>query len=158
MSWFGVATATILTALVGLLALARRRYLVVTVRGASMTPAYQDGERLLARRLRPRETPERDTVVVVDLPPVEVDVARLGGPDSWVEPATTTTTSGRMIKRVAAVPEDPVPPEIHSEHAYVPTGMVALRGDNTAGSIDSRHYGLVAVERCGGTVLRRMGG
>ncbi|QVQ52443.1 hypothetical protein J4H86_00855 [Spiractinospora alimapuensis] len=157
MSFIAVVVTSLVVALIGGVLWARRRYLVVTVHGSSMAPTYHDGERLLALRNRRHGAPTRDTVVVVDLPRIEVDVASLGGPDRHVETPTTTTVHGRLIKRVAAVAGDPVPDDVISDRSHVPEGMVALRGDNADASIDSRHYGLIHARHCLGTVRRRMG-
>ncbi|MCA2189918.1 S24/S26 family peptidase [Nonomuraea cavernae] len=83
----GVAVA------VGLLAV-RRRYLVITVNGASMRPAFTDGDRVLVRRATIR-LPARGDVVVLRTPPPR---AGWNGSPSSRSPARR----GWSIKRVAA--------------------------------------------------------
>lgn len=153
MTWIAVVASTGVL-LVGLILWVRHQFMIVTVRGSSMNPTYNDGERLLARRLEATTTLERGVVVVVDLPPMRVELAT---PSEAGVGAATTTVHGRVIKRVAAVPGDHVPDDVRTGHATVPPRTLVLRGDNPAASVDSRHYGLVRVENCLGTVKRRMG-
>jgi signal peptidase I len=81
-----IAIAAIAVVLAAACLWVRRRYAVVTVRGESMAPTYQPGERLLLRRTR---TVKRgDCVVFQDL----------DGP-----------VSGWVVKRAAAVPGDDLP-------------------------------------------------
>jgi len=117
-------------------AMARRSYRVISVTGRSMLPTFRPGDRVLVR-CRPGRTPARGSVVVFRAPP-DLDVP-------W------------YVKRVAAVPGDPVPPEMRSAvpDAVVRSGCVLVLGDNPY-SVDSRLIGYV---RCGsvlGTVVRRM--
>jgi len=168
----------------------RRRYLVVTVRGSSMLPSYRDGERLLVRRRRPGEE-LRVGQVVVATPPGSPRAPRPTEPHEAGAVSGRTPASGRnvvvrsggqtharraagksrqrVVKRIAAVPGDPVPPGIgpgvdqdESEipvataSGRVPPGRLVLLGDNTAESVDSRHYGYVAVDQVVGIVLRSL--
>ncbi|WP_198533885.1 S26 family signal peptidase [Streptomyces odonnellii] len=129
-----------------------RTLVVVTVQGSSMEPAYYDGDRVLVRRGAP---PEPGQVVVMERP-----AAGIG----WTAPPVPTgadpaTVSARqwLIKRVAAVPGDPVPYEMTvagERFPHVPTGRVVLFGDNRAASHDSRQMGYFPVERLLGAVLR----
>ena len=117
----------------GLTAWVRRRYVVVTVDGLSMFPAYRQGERLLVRRTA--QVRRGDCVVFTD------------ASKEWI------------VKRVVAVPGDPVPrtgvlkdvPE-----PSVPAGRLVALGDNQASSYDSRHYGFLDAARVLGVVLRPM--
>jgi hypothetical protein len=63
-----------------------------------------------------------------------------------------------MIKRVAALPGDPLPPTVAAPlcaepAATVPAGFLILLGDNAAESIDSRTMGLVPTDRVLGVLL-----
>ncbi|QXE39618.1 S26 family signal peptidase [Streptomyces sp. GMY02] len=143
------ATLGLTLAVTGKLA---RTLVVVTVHGNSMEPAYHDGDRVLVRRGAP---PEPGQVVVMERP-----AAGIG----WTAPpvstgADPTAVSARewLIKRVAAVPGDPVPYEMgvaDERVPHVPTGRVVLFGDNRAASHDSRQMGYFPVERLLGAVLR----
>ncbi len=102
---------------------ARRRFLLVRVSGSSMTPAYADGERLVARRAR-RNGPIRvDQVVVV------------------TQRDLTAGTPTHLVKRVRAVAGDPAP----DSAGVVPAGHLWVEGDARDNSYDSRHFGPVAV-------------
>lgn len=109
---------------------AARRLLVVTVRGTSMAPTHHHGDRLLVRRTR---TVRRGQVVVA---------LRPRSPAVWRE----DRHSPLIVKRVAAMPGEPVPfgsvPRLaKGREARVPTGCVVLLGDNAAASVDSRQLG-----------------
>ncbi|MEV4137159.1 S26 family signal peptidase [Dactylosporangium sp. NPDC049742] len=127
-----------------------RRLVAVTVHGASMEPTYRDGDRVLVRR---GGVPAVGQVVVVEYPSLDgtwqLPLLRDGAPAAEV---------GRrrwLIKRVAAVPGDPVPrdrvPALAGER--VPPGMVVLLGDNPGSSFDSRRMGYFSGARVLGAVL-----
>ncbi|MER5783997.1 S26 family signal peptidase [Streptomyces mobaraensis] len=126
-----------------------RGLIVVTVAGPSMEPAHRHGDRLLAWR---RRRPAVGRVVVVEIPGT--------GPSSAGD---TGDLADRywMIKRVAAVPGDPVPRErvpalSDVPEERVPSGRLVLLGDNSEFSRDSRRMGYFAADRVLGTVLCRL--
>jgi signal peptidase I len=125
----------------------RNRLLLVSVGGSSMVPAYRDGDRLLVRR-RGGRLVRPGQVVVADAP--GRDVVSAGGRPSAPSP------DRRIVKRVAAVPGDPVPTGVDWMDPHVPPGKLALFGDNSAVSVDSRHYGFVSVERVIGVAVCRI--
>ncbi|MFD8542584.1 S26 family signal peptidase [Streptomyces sp. NPDC059649] len=149
----------------------RRRLVAVTVRGASMEPAYRDGDRVLVRRGR---RPAPGQVVVVRDPPATGPnhgpiAASDVGPASARTPAAAAPAAAAravpapalLIKRVAAVPGDPVPRDRVAALAavperYVPHGRLVLLGDNPAASFDSRHRGYFAAAHVVGTVWRSL--
>jgi signal peptidase I len=133
MVWGGAAILIASAAL----AAARRRYLVVTVRGSSMSPTYDDADRILVRRT-PAARPGRGAIVVLR-PPV-AGLARI---------------SPLLVKRVAAVPGDEVPPDFRRAVPLpvVPPGRLLVRGDNDR-SADSRSFGLVDAGLIVGAVVR----
>lgn len=117
----------------------RRRYVVITVRGESMTPTYQPGDRLLVRRSGTDRVRRGTCLVFADR---EVH-------GQW------------LVKRAIAVPGDPVPlaqiPRLSDRSGTrVPPGHVAVLGDNPARSHDSRFFGYVRSDQVLGVVLRRM--
>ncbi|MFI0714973.1 S26 family signal peptidase [Streptomyces inhibens] len=137
-----------------------RHLVAVTVRGASMEPAYREGDRVLVRRGR-LPVPGQ-VVVVTDL--------RDAGPTAAPATAPVTAAAARpvpsptlLIKRVAAVPGDPVPRDRVPALAgvperYVPHGKLVLLGDNPEASFDSRHRGYFATACVVGTVWRSLPG
>lgn len=131
---------------VGVLGWLRTRYVVVTVRGESMSPTYRPGERVLVRRV-PVAAVRRDMCVVfAETSPGEPVSSDVGG---W------------LVKRVVAAPGDPVPrgqfPALREvPEPVVPPGRIVVAGDNAPRSFDSRHFGYVAAGRVLGVVLRRI--
>ncbi|MFI0794836.1 S26 family signal peptidase [Micromonospora rubida] len=129
----------------------RRHFVAVTVRGTSMLPAYDDGDRVLVRRAG---TPTVGQVVVVERPT-----------HGWRLPplprgASAAAIANRiwMIKRVTAVAGDPMPgglpaPPDGPGGRSVPRDRLVLLGDNRAASVDSRQLGLFPTERVLGAVL-----
>ncbi|WP_369218397.1 S26 family signal peptidase, partial [Streptomyces flavofungini] len=131
---------------------AETRLVTVRVSGSSMEPAFRAGDGVLVRR---RTAPARGAVVVVERPPY-----RAPWPDAPVAPgapAHAIYARQWFIKRVAAVPGDPVPraevpalADVPGEH--VPEGMLVLLGDNRGESYDSRFVGYFPAARVLGTV------
>jgi signal peptidase I len=115
----GVLTVTAGAAAV--LVWARRRFMLITVRGTSMTPDYADGQRLLLRR----GGYAAGDVIMFRSP------VRLPDGMDW------------LVKRVAAMPGDPVPADMAGRAAVqvVPPGRLLVRSD--AGGLDSRQFGLI---------------
>ncbi|MFC5899318.1 S26 family signal peptidase [Streptomyces zhihengii] len=148
----------ILPLLLGVLLVARRllarRIASVTVRGRSMEPSYHEGDRVLVRRIR---TPAAGQVVVVEQP--GVDGQWLGPPLPAGADNARMSRRRWLIKRVEAVPGDPVPragfPSLsQAKEDAVPPGKVVLVGDNQRLSLDSRLIGYFPAERVLGVVVR----
>lgn len=109
---------------------ARRWLIVVTVHGRSMEPAYQNGDRLVARRT---QRARRGDVVVL-------------------APWQPTPAGHWLIKRVVAMTGDPVPDCITAAlpglaGVRIPPGCLMVLGDNLAHSHDSRHEGAIRADR-----------
>ncbi|MFF1275856.1 S26 family signal peptidase [Streptomyces marokkonensis] len=137
-----VSSAVLLTTL------ARSRYLVVTVEGASMAPTLLHGERVLVRRVRAARI-RTGRIVVTERP--------TGG--RW----DRMRLPPRLIKRVAAAPGEPLPragaPALRDlPEDRVPQGRVVLVGDNPAESLDSRFCGYVRTDQVFGVVVRVLPG
>lgn len=140
----GVAVGVVVGVGAGGLSWLRRRYVLVSVSGASMEPAYRSGDRVWVRRATAGEA-RAGQVVVVRLPHPETGEA---GAQPW------------SIKRVAAAPGDPVPEDGvpgWEPGARVPPGCLVVHGDNAGDSYDSRHCGHVPGDRLLGLVVRRVG-
>jgi signal peptidase I len=134
-------------------ALLARRLIAVTVRGRSMEPRYQDGDRVLVRRgIRP----VAGQVVVVERPTVDAE---------WHWPPVPPTAGAVavasrewMIKRVIAAQGDAVPRDRFaalagpSEHRVPPKKLILL-GDNQEASFDSRYVGYFPTERVLGAAM-----
>jgi signal peptidase I len=116
------AAAGTIAGIAAALAWGRRRYLLVTVVGRSMAPAYRDGQRLLVRRGRYAV----GDVVMFRAP----DTVRFSVP--W------------LVKRAVALPGDPIPPDVAVllGPGTVPPGRLVVRSDAPDG-VDSRQLGFI---------------
>ncbi|HEV2890716.1 MAG TPA: S26 family signal peptidase [Frankiaceae bacterium] len=125
-----VAAGTALLAL----AAVRRSWSVAVVTGASMEPTLRDGQCVVVRR---RATPRTGDVVVFAVGPEHAPPAH-------------------RVKRVMAVAGEPVPPWLREAAPYdvLPPGTLAVAGDNSGRSEDSRQLGLVPLDRVVGVVVR----
>lgn len=130
----------------GLLALitARKRLLSVTVVGESMTPTYQDGQRLIVRRARRARVGQ---VVVLSNRGKDHQPGRAADPGPEL-----------LVKRLAALPGDLVPAQVldsvgETAGARVPPGRIVVLGDSPS-SLDSRSWGYLERDRLVGVVLR----
>lgn len=133
-------------AVAGAVALVRRRYVVVTVEGESMTPTLADGDRVVVRRTRLAAV--RSGQLVVSGPPAGERWDRLPMP-AW------------LIKRAVAVPGDRVPKDVGPAlralaEERVPDGRLVLLGDNPRRSLDSRQCGYFTSGQLLGVVVRRL--
>lgn len=126
MSAGSVAGAVAVSAVLGggaVLLWGRRRFLLVTVVGQSMSPTYRHGQRLLLRR------------------------GRFAAGDVVMFPAPEAPGSNVpwLVKRAVAVAGDPVPPEfvaLVEQHGTVPPGRLVVRSDAVEG-LDSRRLGFI---------------
>lgn len=123
--------------------IARRRLLVVTVRGSSMSPTLESGDRLLVYRT---SRVRLGQLVVFTARPMPDAV---GTPDVRL-----------LVKRLAAGPGDRTPAALRQpagpiRDARVPAGHYLVRGDNPA-SEDSRKFGYLRAEELRGVVCRRL--
>jgi DNA-binding SARP family transcriptional activator len=111
--------------------------MIIRVEGRSMSPTYEDQQRLLVRR---GHRCRRHDVVVFST-------------SRWDIPAVPAM----LVKRVAAVPGDTIPVDMASvtSDTHVPTGMVLVRGDNGE-SLDSGRLGYVPASSIIGVVLTRL--
>lgn len=130
-----LAVSGVLAVVASALLVLRRCLLLVTVVGPSMEPAYRDGDRVLALRWR---RVRRGAVVVVMQP----------------------SSDAMLIKRVFAVPGDPVPREnfpalADRPESEVPADSLVLRGDNAECSRDSAHLGYFPIHRIRAFVVHR---
>ena len=120
-----VAVVVVAVALVaGSLALAwaRRRFMLITVRGDSMMPTYRNGQRVLVRCGR---FSVGDVVMIRSPAPQIYQV-------DW------------MVKRAVAMAGDAVPADLiePAAAAVVPSGKLLVRSDASDG-VDSRQLGLI---------------
>lgn len=156
MTWIAIA-ATLLAGTTALVSWLRRRYVVINVEGQSMRPALHAGDRVLVRRRPLRHVRVGDIVVV------ETPAPRRAGRRPGAAARGSRSLGGHawVIKRAAAVPGDPVPPSVATPMSApsgtpVPDGRLLVLGDNTTGSIDSRHYGYLPGAGVLGVVVRRL--
>jgi signal peptidase I len=140
------AALAVLTLTVALL---RWRYAVVTVHGASMEPDLADGDRLLCRRCGLRRL-RRGQLVIFREP----DLGECRRP-AWL---TGAARDKWVIKRVVAIPGDPVPDAVREAVGgtdTVPSGAVVVLG-NALRSTDSRQWGFIPARNVLGTGWRRL--
>lgn len=105
---------------------------LVRVAGASMAPALDAGDLAVVLPVRLGRLAVGDVVVLVD-------------------------PAGReVVKRVAALAGEWS--DVMDGPILVPSGHVAVRGDNRPASTDSRHYGPVALDAVRGRVWAAVGG
>lgn len=142
--WIGSAIAGSL-----LVRWARRRWLIVTVRGTSMMPTLGDGQRLIVRRARGDQTRLRVGDIVVFTAPEHERLSPIPG-------------AHHLVKRVAALGDaisrggsGPVTGATISEH--LSSDRVVVLGDNLPASQDSRHFGPVDRRSIIGVALREPG-
>lgn len=146
----GMATAALAPAGVAAIAVAvRQRFVVVRVSGRSMLPTFQPGDRVIVQRGK-RRSAQRGQVVVFEWPRNgRWQTGRLPRPGQceW------------LIKRVTAVPGDPVSEDVAYQagavEGRVPDGMLVVIGDGRF-SIDSRSFGFLPADRVLGVVVRRI--
>lgn len=130
------------------LGLVRWRYCVVIVRGQSMEPTFRDGDRLLGRRCSARRLRAGHVVIF-----------REPGLLSGAHRPVWMTGAGRdfwVIKRVAAIPGDPVPDSVRPAAAgaiVVPRRAIVVLGD-AAASRDSRDWGFIPASHVLGVGVR----
>jgi signal peptidase I len=131
---------------------ARRGLLYTTVTGASMLPALREGDRLLVRRVDTRrDGGRRLRVGQIVVCPVQL-------PDgATLLPAPGDILPRLWVKRIAALPGDPMPAAMAGRTGPVPNGTVILLGDNPEQSVDSRTIGPIPLERLVGRVVYRFG-
>ncbi|MFC5829480.1 S24/S26 family peptidase [Nonomuraea insulae] len=132
-----LAAGCAVVVLLALIAWLRRAYSIIRVDGYSMAPTLADGDRLLARRVAPSAL--RNGHIAVVLSPLPM--------------------GGRfLIKRIAALPGDPVPPPVRPlvPDARVPDGQLILIGDNTDASFDSRDHGYFPVADIYAITIRKL--
>ncbi len=125
----------------------RRGWAVITVDGPSMEPTFHQGDRVVVRRT-PRFAVSSGDVVVIEKADVPLTLryrpGRIRDGRRWV------------IKRVSAVPGDPVPDGVPVPDVIVPEGKLVLLGDNARNSVDSRMVGYFPAEALLGGVVRRL--
>jgi signal peptidase I len=140
---------------------ARRRLVLVTVDGSSMEPTLFSGDRVLVHR-RGLARVRRGQIVVLEPPAPEgarhaAPWTVTGSAPGWV-PATGDSDHRHWnIKRVIALPGDPVPPTVTNVGGVqrVPRGALVVFGDGVA-SADSRQRGFYFAADILGVVVRRV--
>ncbi|NUW43886.1 S26 family signal peptidase [Nonomuraea rhodomycinica] len=123
-----------------------------------MLPTYRPGERLVVRRVSARSLRDGQVVVLAGLghrPPADGQPGERAGDEPDMSPRW-------IVKRVAAVPGDPIPrdtvPALRTAPGTrVPDGHLVVLGDNPERSHDSRHAGYMTTDRLLGVVLRKVG-
>jgi signal peptidase I len=148
MSVWSLAIGCPVAAALLMLVTMRRRFVLVTVTGTSMSPALLPGDRVIVRRGAGDELRAGRIVVFRDPRGDCLGYGyEPGAPNRW------------MIKRVAATPGDTVPKLARAavgDVAVVPRGMLVVLGDS-ANSTDSRSWGFLPATEVLGIAVRRLG-
>jgi signal peptidase I len=147
--WIAPASC-LLAAAIFAAAKVRRRYMVITVAGTSMRPAFHPGDRLLLRRGGAGRI-SSGVAVVLRAP------GRFVLKDASPPGETAASAALLMVKRVAAAPGEPVPEPVRAAVrgvGTVPAGRFVVLADNPAAT-DSRRWGFVAADEIVGTVVLR---
>lgn len=145
-----VVVPAVVLVVASLAVVVRRMWTVVRVSGTSMEPALRDGERLLARRRRAGHPLTRGDVVVLHRPAGPIAVP--AGAHAVAGGTPTRERGGLLIKRVAALPGDPLPDGVSGD-TTVPAGTVVVLSDNDG--LDSRLFGPVPRESVVAVVAQR---
>jgi signal peptidase I len=127
----------------------RWRYALVTVSGPSMEPELANGDRLLARRCGLGRLRRGDLVIFRE-------PGRYGWRPAWLSGAARQRW---VIKRVAAIPGDPVPDAVRpavSGAAVVPPRSIVVLG-TAVRSRDSRQWGFITAQDILGVSRARLG-
>ncbi|MER7213459.1 S26 family signal peptidase [Streptosporangium sp. NPDC020072] len=147
-----LTSVSVLAASAVLLARLRRRWVLVTVSGTSMTPTLQPGDRLLVRRCRITGLKVGDIVVLEPPRPVH--------PRGVVVVAPARPRTRWKVKRVVALPGDRIPVSARAAsdgRETVPENSLIVFGD-AGESHDSRQVGLYSGDRILGVAVRRRAG
>ncbi|GLZ80886.1 S26 family signal peptidase [Actinorhabdospora filicis] len=148
MTWLLYTAVAVAVIAAGAAWFVHRRYVAITVEGGSMTPTLQPGDRVLIRR--GRGGLQRDQIVVIKEP----DLGMTGWRNNT--PATRDlNASGWYIKRVVALPGDPMPERVVNFGDVVPEGHIIVIGDHPH-SGDSKQHGPCPIHQVLGVVVRRM--
>jgi signal peptidase I len=176
-----VAVAGLVLALAGAgLVWLRRRYVVIDIVGDSMKPSYPSGGRVLVKRTPPA-TVARGQVVVFEHFYGDAKAHARGDGEHDRDPDLPAASHSRpgvaprgsslfghldpyrswLLKRVVAVPGDPLPrdhiPALRdTPESLVPQGYLIVLGDNPPASLDSRHFGYLPRDRLLGVVVRHL--
>ncbi|GAA1662384.1 hypothetical protein GCM10009765_09790 [Fodinicola feengrottensis] len=140
--WIAGAVVVLAAVATAAIVRTRRRLVVVSVDGASMSPTLESGDRVLVRRRQLDDVRVGD-IVVLQSPAELVNVL--------------DSTSVWNIKRVVALPGDDVPVGTvpAGNPAVVPAGKLVVIGDGAISS-DSRQWGFYAGDRLLGVMIRQM--
>lgn len=155
-AWPTGGMAVMATAAVAAVTVLRSSLVIITVTGPSMAPGFVPGDRVLVRR-HARRALRVGSVVLLPEPGTSVQAR-----PSALWAARSTASLRRhswVIKRVAAVPGDAVPPTVRDAvggMSVVPPGMLVVLGDNMAQSADSRLWGFIRADVVLGVVVRSL--
>jgi len=152
--FFLICNVVLLLVLVGIGI--RFAHLVVTVKGNSMSPTLQEGDRVVALSWWPKSCLRKGQVILFEpmytvlLPPFDKRIR-----------------SGQLsIKRIVAVPGEQVTTSMSDVQEgeqgrriwHIPSGHVFVRGDNRSNSVDSAIAGPLPLQSVRGLVLMKLPG
>ncbi len=148
LQWGAIALAVVV---IGSAVAVRWMYCVVAVTGTSLEPELAPGDRLLARRCGLRSLRLGEFVII-----------REPGLTGRRRRPVWLTSAGRdvwVVKRVAALPGDPVPAAVRTAAgtALVPRRTLVALGDRPD-SRDSRQWGLIPASSVLGVCSRKLTG
>jgi signal peptidase I len=135
---------------------------VFRVEGHSMEPYFKDGQKVfVATKYYESNEPERDDVATIALstePKQYIKRVAFVAGDKFYQAGNVfylNDSSAEMMQRKIVLDADsPLYQQLVGYGYTVPKGTVIALGDNPAGSVDSRAFGLIIEEELSGKVIR----
>lgn len=155
LSWLIFACCLLILAFISI-GLLRLTLIVVTVRGQSMSPTFEEGDQVFVCRFWPKQRLRHGHIVIV-----RQSRERMKGHIPFIKrivglPGVTVTTS------IDDVPEHFCSSVLveHDQQGqrtwYIPAGHIFVRGDARCGSIDSIVWGPIPFQQVEGIVIRKL--
>jgi signal peptidase I len=159
---FLTCNVVLLLALLGIFT--RFAYLIVTVKGNSMFPTLEEGDRVVVLSWWPRGRLRKGQIVLFEsmyavlLPPFDKSVK-----PGQLHIKRVVAVAGEQVTTSISDVQEGVRPRLARDHDeqgrrnwHIPSGHVFVRGDNRSGSIDSLIAGPLPLQSVRGLVLMKL--